>query len=50
VRRHPERAFAHDDLGDELAAAGRRDDARAAYRAALARNSHDARAAAALGS
>ncbi|HEY0396632.1 MAG TPA: hypothetical protein VGD01_19300 [Candidatus Elarobacter sp.] len=50
VRRHPERAFAHDDLGDELAAAGRRDDARAAYRAALARNPHDARAAAALGS
>jgi tetratricopeptide (TPR) repeat protein len=49
VARHPERAFAHDDLGDALAEAGRRDEARAAYRAALARNPHDPRAAAALG-
>jgi hypothetical protein len=47
--RHPERAFAHDDLADALTAAGRRDEARAAYRAALSRDPHDARAAAALG-
>jgi hypothetical protein len=49
VERHPERAFAHDDLADALAAAGKRDEARAAYRAALARDPHDARAGAALG-
>jgi hypothetical protein len=49
VMRHPERAFAHDDLADALAEAGRRDEARAAYRAALANNPRDARAAAALG-
>jgi hypothetical protein len=49
VDRHPERAFAHDDLGDALAAAGKSDEARAAYRAALTRDPHDARAAAAIG-
>ena len=48
VQRHPERAFAHDDLADAFEAAGRHADAQGSYRAALARNPRDARASAAL--
>jgi hypothetical protein len=49
IARHPERAFAYDDLGDALTAAGRPAEAQAAYRDALSRNARDARGAAALG-